>query len=243
MERIIFENVSKEFWIGFNKKRSTLGRIFDTIFGRIPTTKLVAVDAVSFKVNSGELLAIIGKNGSGKSTLLRLVAGIYRPESGIITTKGKIISLINLYIGLKLRLTMRDNIFMIGSLFDLSRKDIKDRFNQIVDFAGLAQFVNTKLSQFSSGMIQRLVFSIAINSNPEILLLDEVFEVGDEDFKKKSSDKIKELVKNGVTVLLVSHDLDMIRKHCPRTMLMSKSKLVDIGSTELIIQKYFSESD
>jgi ABC-type polysaccharide/polyol phosphate transport system ATPase subunit len=238
MERIIIENISKEFKIGFRRKQSVLARILNTIFGRIPTKKLLAIENLSFTANSGEIIGIIGKNGSGKSTLLRLIAGIYKPTQGNIETNGKIISLINLNIGLKPRLTLKDNLYLVGALFDLGRKDIKQRFNKIVEFAGLTQFTNTKISQFSTGMTQRLVFSIAAHANPEILLLDEVFEVGDEDFRKKSSNKIKELAKNGATVLLVSHELWMIEKYCNKVIWIDKGNIKKQGKTKEIVKEY-----
>jgi ABC-type polysaccharide/polyol phosphate transport system ATPase subunit len=238
MERIIIENLSKQFRIGAEKKLSALGRIFEAISGKSPTKTILAIDDVSLTVGAGELVGIIGKNGSGKSTLLRLVAGIYRPSSGRIETHGKIISLINLYIGLKQRLTMRDNIYLIGSLLGMGRKDIKKKFDDMVGFAELHRFVNTKISQFSMGMTQRLVFSIAINADPEILLLDEIFEVGDEGFKKKSADKIRELVRQGVTVVLVSHELDLIKKYCDKAILMDNGKIADKGNSKQIIENY-----
>ncbi|MFC1504730.1 ABC transporter ATP-binding protein [Spirochaetota bacterium] len=243
MERIILKNVSKKFRIGFQKKQSILGRIINTISGRIPTKIILAIDNISFTAQSGDIIGLIGKNGSGKSTFLRLIAGIYLRNEGEISTHGKIISLINLSIGLKLRLTMKDNIYLIGSLLGLGYKDIKNRFDRIVEFAELDKYINTKISQLSSGMRERLVFSIAINANPDIILLDEVFEVGDEDFKKKSARKIRELAKNGATIFLVSHELWMIEKYCNRAVLMNNGKIVDQGDGKSIIREYIKLSN
>ena len=167
------------------------------------------------------IVAIVGPNGSGKSTLLRIIAGILEPDEGKVTTNGKIISLINLNAGLREKLTMKDNIHLCCSLFGLSPREIKERFNQIVKFSGLEEFVNTKIFQFSSGMLQRLAFSIAIHCNPEILLLDEVFEVGDEKFKNKSTDEIRRLAAKKISVLLVSHSLDLVAKHCNRVITLA----------------------
>ena len=238
MERVHIKNLYKQFRIGFKKKQSTLARVIRAISGRVPTKKILAVDDVSFTARPGETIGIIGKNGSGKSTLLRLISGIYKKNRGKIMTNGKIISLINLYIGFKLRLTMRDNVYLIGSLFGLTRKDIKERFRNIAEFAELGQYVNTKLSQFSSGMRQRLVFSIGIHADPKILLLDEVFEIGDKDFRNKSSQKIKELVKNGTTVLLVSHELDLIEKYCDRVIWMEEGRIVKSGKSKKVVRAY-----
>jgi ABC-type polysaccharide/polyol phosphate transport system ATPase subunit len=238
VKRISIKNLKKEFKIGFIKRQTALMRIFGMISGRTPRKKIIAIDDVSFGVNSGDILGLIGKNGSGKSTLLRLVAGIYKQDKGIIMTDGKIISLINLRAGLKNRLTMTDNIYLIGSIFGMSQKTIRKRFASIAKFSQLEKFTNTKLFQFSQGMRQRLVFSIAVHAEPKILLLDEVFELGDKNFKKKSANKIKQLVKTGACVLLVSHELWMIKKYCNRTIWIDKGKIIQKGSTSKIISQY-----
>jgi len=238
MQRILVEKITKEFRIGFKKKQNALSRLFGMVSGRIPTKRLVALDGVSLSVGPGETVGIIGSNGSGKSTLLRLIAGIYKKTRGKIRTRGKIISLINLSIGLKPRLTMKDNVYLIGSLFGMGRKDIKKRFNDIVRFAELNPYVNTKISQFSNGMRHRLVFSIAVNARPDILLLDEVFEVGDERFKKKSAGKIKEMVRNGASVILVSHEMWMIEKYCSRAIWIDKGNIKKHGDPKSVVRKY-----
>jgi ABC-type polysaccharide/polyol phosphate transport system ATPase subunit len=186
--RIIVENISKKFKIGFKKNQGALERFISFFSGKEPKKTIHALKDVSFEVRKGEIVGIIGENGSGKSTLLRVIAGIYKQDEGKIITNGKVISIINLVIGLHLRLTMKDNILLISSFFGLSQKEIEKRFDSIVEFAELESFVNTKIYQFSEGMKQRLAFSIAIYCNPEILLLDEVFEVGDESFRKKSTE-------------------------------------------------------
>jgi ABC-type polysaccharide/polyol phosphate transport system ATPase subunit len=226
MQRIIIENLSKNFRIGFAKNQSVLERFYSFFSGKEPQKTICALDNVCLKVDSGEILGIIGKNGSGKSTLLRVIAGIYKYDAGKLETSGKIVSLINLYIGLSLRLNMKDNIFLTSSLLGMGQEDIKKSFDSIVEFSGLKEFTETKLYQFSMGMLQRLVFSIAIHANPEILLLDEIFEVGDEDFRQKSGNKIVELVKKGASVVLVSHDMEMIKRHCNRVILMDKGKII-----------------
>ena len=240
MERIIINDVSKEFKIGFKKNQSALAKIISIFSGKEPKKSFWVLKNTTFNAKAGEMIGIIGKNGSGKSTLLRVIARIYEKDDGIIKTNGKIISLINLNIGLQDRLTMKDNIYLCCSLFDLSIKDINQRFKSIAKFAELEDFVNTKVYQFSSGMLQRLAFSIAIHCNPEILILDEVFEVGDEDFKKKSSDKIKGLVRNGATVLLVSHDLESIKKNCNRVIWMDRGKIIKEGKPTEIIKEYMN---
>ncbi len=233
-ERIKVEQVGKKFKIGFKKNQNALARFISLFSGREAKKIIWALRDVSLTVKEGEMVGIIGKNGSGKSTLLRCISKIYKHDGGNIKTKGKIISLINLNIGMQPRLTMSDNIYLCCSLFGLSRKEIKDRFSNIVKFSELENFVGTKLYQFSEGMKQRLAFSIAIHCNPEVLLLDEVFEVGDKGFKIKSANKIKELVKRGVSVLLVSHELSMIEKYCNKIIWLDKGKIKKEGDTRII---------
>ena len=238
MERIIIREVGKKFKIGFKKGQSALARFVSLFSGREARRIIWALNNISFKVDEGEIVGIIGKNGSGKSTLLRTISRIYKKNRGRVRTRGKIVSLINLNIGMQPRLTMRDNIYLCCSLFGLSQKEIKKRFSSIIEFSELENFVNTKLYQFSEGMKQRLAFSIAIHCNPNILLLDEVFEVGDKEFKIKSAEKIKELVKKGVSVLLVSHEMWMIEKYCTRVIWIDKGKIVKDGKTKQVLKKY-----
>jgi len=238
MKRIIIENLEKEFSIGFLKKQSSFQWLLSFFSGREPKKVIKVLDNISLKVNSGEIVGIIGSNGSGKSTLLRIIAGIYDYKKGNVTVNGKIISIINLGIGLKERLTMKENIFLVGSLFGMSQEEIKSKLNSIVEFSGLKEFVNTKIYQFSAGMLQRLAFSISVHSNPEILLLDEVFEVGDEDFREKSAERIKELVRAGATVVLVSHDLQMVEKHCNEIIWMEQGKIRESGKTKEVLGSY-----
>ena len=226
-EAIIVKNLSKKFRIGFIKKQSALGRFCSFFSGREPKKIIWAVKDVSFTAYPGEMLGIIGDNGSGKSTLLRIIAGIYAPNAGEIKTKGKVVSLINLQSGLKDRLTMEENIYLLGSLFGMGQKEIRKKFNQIVEFSELKEFLKTKIYQFSQGMRHRLFFSIAVYCNPDILLLDEILEVGDHHFKEKCGKKIKELSRSGTCVILVSHDMDVIGKYCTRVIKMQSGTILE----------------
>ncbi|MGV8152510.1 MAG: ABC transporter ATP-binding protein [Candidatus Nanoarchaeia archaeon] len=209
----------------------------NAIFSREAKKEIFVLDGVSFSVKKGEIFGIIGKNGSGKSTLLRILSGIYIGK-GEVHLEGKLVSLIGLGAGMQDRLTARENIFLVGSLFGMGQKDIQEKFSSIIEFAELEEFVDTKLYQFSSGMLQRLAFSIAIHTNPDILLLDEVFEVGDEEFKKKSSEKIKELAKCGASVVFVSHELERIEKYCDRVLWLDKGKIKIIGKPRQVVKRY-----
>ena len=238
LKRIEIENLSKTFKIGFKKLQGTLSRVYSIFSGREPKKIVNVLSKISLSLYSGEILGLIGENGSGKSTLLRCIAGIYEFDSGNMSINGKVIPLINLNIGMQYRLSMKDNIYLIGSLFGMSKEEIDNEFNSIVEFSGLSEYTETKLYQFSNGMLQRLAFSIAIHSKPDILLLDEVFEVGDEDFKKKSSEKIKSLVRDGSSVILVTHELLMVQKYCTRAVWLKNGEIHDEGETKKILKEY-----
>lgn len=238
--RVKVKGLSKKFQIGFKRDLSALGRVVSFFSGREPKKELWALKDVTLSVDSGEILGIVGENGSGKSSLLRIIAGIYDWDEGEVTAEGNIISLINLYIGLKDRLTMEENIYMCCPLFGLSLEETRKRYDSIVQFSGLKDFVNTKVYQFSQGMRQRLSFSIAVHCDPQVLLVDEVFEVGDEEFKIKSVNKIKECVKKGTAVILVTHELWMIEKYCDRAIWLHEGKVVSSGSPSSLIAEYKS---
>jgi len=242
MNRIMVNNVSKKFKIGFKKKQSVLARFISIFSGKEPKRELKVLQNVSFQAHAGEIIGIIGENGSGKSTLLRIIAGIYDQDQGSIEKNGNLISLIGLGPGLKDRLSMKDNIYLIGSFFGLTRKTIQKRFHSIVKLAGLSDFVNTKIYQFSQGMLQRLVFSIAVHCDPQILLLDEVFEVGDEEFRKRSVERIKELVENGATTLLVSHELGMIEKYCHKVIWLGRGEIIKEGKPKRTVKEYLESN-
>jgi len=235
---IISENLNKTFKVGFKKNQGALARILNLFMGKESKKTLEVLKSVSFELKKGDVLGIIGCNGCGKSTLLRILAGIYSFDKGNLKINGKIVPIIGLGVGMESRLKMRDNVFVIGLLLGMSFKEIKRKFTSIVEFAGLRDFIETPLYQFSDGMRQRLAFSIAIHSNPDILLLDEVFAVGDKDFREKSIKKINELVKNGVSVILVSHDLESIRKHCNKVIWINNGVVFRQGKPKKVLKEY-----
>jgi len=238
MGRIVVDKISKQFKIGCTKKQSALGGFLSLFSGTGPTRVIWALREVSFTIGHGEIVGIIGKNGSGKSTLLRLIAGIYDKTCGGVKTWGKVVSLINFRLGVHQYLTMRDNIYFISSFLGLSRKETAGRLDSIVRFSELEDFLDAKMYQFSEGMRQRLVFSIAVHSCPEILLLDEVFEVGDREFQAKSAYIIKELVAGGAAVVLVSHNLDLIEKYCGRAIWLEDGRMKGVGPVVEVVEKY-----
>ena len=242
MKRVILKNIVKDFRIGakyrYKSKYISLLNFFYLISGKVPLKKLYALKDVSLSVDSGEILGIIGPNGSGKSTLLRVIAGIYPKYKGLKRTYGKIIPIISLKLGFKKRMTLKENIFIAGCLFGLSQKAIKQRYNSILEFADLREFSNTPIYQFSEGMKERAAFSIAVSCDPDILLLDEFFAVGDEKYKNKSTNKIKDLVKGGCSVILVSHELSIIKEYCNRIIWLDKGRLIKEGNPKEILKEY-----
>lgn len=241
MQRIKLDKISKQFTIDV-KNKSVLDNIIG-FFGRQAKKKIRALEDISFSAEAREIIGIIGRNGSGKSTLLRVIAGIYLADSGSIKTNGKIVYLNGLNPGLKKKLTMRENIYLKGSLLGLGQKDIKNKFNTIVRFSGLEEFVDIKVFQFSSGMIARFAFSATIHfvkhHNPDIILLDEVFGAGgDIEFKQKAIRKMEELIKGGATVLLTSHDLSLVKKYCHRAIWIDKGKIIKQGNPQEVCDAY-----
>lgn len=241
--RLNVNNVSKIFNIGYKKDNGLLSSFLSLFSGKEPQKILQVLNDVSFKAYAGENIGIIGKNGSGKSTLLRLIANIYQIDSGNIHTKGKLIYIDGYGLGLKQKLTMRDNIYLVGLLMGLSEEEVTKRFSEIVSFSELEEFLDTKIYQFSSGMLNRLSFSITIHclehNNPEIILLDEVFGGGgDLSFQNKATARMEEFISGGATVVLVSHDLNLIKKYCNRVILLHKGRKIQEGDPETIIEIY-----
>jgi ABC-type polysaccharide/polyol phosphate transport system ATPase subunit len=234
--------LSKSFRSGLNKNFSLFGKILRTIAGD-NNEKIAVLKDISFNVESGMNLGIIGNNGAGKSTLLKLIAGIYKPSSGIVETQGDLTYLSGFNSGLKKRLTMRENIYLVGSLMGLRKNEIDDRFEDIIELSGLRDYVDFKVDHFSSGMIARLNFSIGIyciNYNaPDILLVDEAINVGgDILFKERAFEKIQELINGGSIVVLASHSLSNIKKYCDRVIWIDDGKIVMEDKPDIVIRAY-----
>lgn len=240
MAQVIIKNASKNFKIGRVRQQGLFATVIATLSGKEPKKKICGFKNVSLEANPGDFIGIIGSNGSGKTSLLRAVAGIYNTDEGTIHTQGKTIPLINLNSGLKERLSARDNIYLYGALYGLSRKTIKERFSAIIDFSGLKEFVDTKVYQYSSGMKQRLIFSVVLHTEPDVLLLDEDFGMGDEDYVSKSFEALVALANRGAIIFLISHNLDLIRKRCNRVIWMEKGRLMMEGNASDVIQAYLN---
>ncbi|MCS7240952.1 MAG: ABC transporter ATP-binding protein [Candidatus Bipolaricaulota bacterium] len=193
---------------------------------------------VSFSVPEGTVLGIIGPNGSGKSTLLRLIAGIYRPTSGRIIVNGRVSALLSLGLGFHPELSGRENIIIGGLAMGLSRREIAYRMDEIIDFAELRDFIDAPVRTYSSGMYMRLAFSVAVNVDPDILLLDEVLAVGDAAFAEKSRARMDEFKKQGKTILLVTHDLPTVKSWCHQALWLNKGEVCALGDPKDIVDRY-----
>ncbi|WP_349899488.1 ABC transporter ATP-binding protein [Parafrigoribacterium soli] len=197
-----------------------------------------ALKDVSFDVPAGSTFGLIGSNGSGKSTLLKCLANIYYPNKGSITHFGKIAAMLEVGSGFHTELSGRENIFLNGSILGMSKKEITSKFDTIVDFSGVEKFIDQPVKNYSSGMYVRLGFAIAINVNPDILVVDEVLAVGDAEFQEKCFQKFRDLKAEGKTVILVSHSMDTVRSMCDHAAWLSKGELKAVGEAGPTIQAY-----
>lgn len=236
---IVVENLSKRFRIPHERKLTVYENIVGLIKGGSYTYEVFQVlNDISFAIEHGETFGIIGPNGSGKSTLLKILAGVLYPDCGSIKMNGKVAPFLELGIGFQPDLTAKENIFLYGAIMGLTRKQIEERYEKILDFAELKRFENMKLKNFSSGMYVRLGFSTAIQADPDIMLVDEVLSVGDESFQKKCGQKIDEIRRAGKTILLVSHALGTVKRLCSRCLLMDQGRMVMLGETEKVLEEY-----
>jgi ABC-type polysaccharide/polyol phosphate transport system ATPase subunit len=231
------DRVSKSFSIPHDQ-RTTFKEFFLHPLRR-PTFEVnAALQELSFHVTEGEMLGIIGPNGSGKSTLLKLIAGIYKPDTGAVRVNGKLSPFIELGVGFNPELNARDNIEVNGTLLGLSRRELQARFDSILEFAELERFVDQKLKNFSSGMLTRLAFSTAIQVPFDILLLDEVLAVGDQSFQEKCYDTFREMRRAGKTIVFVSHDLGSVARWCDRALLLQKGVVEMFGPSVEVVARY-----
>ena len=197
-----------------------------------------ALKDVNFDVEKGDRIGILGLNGAGKSTLLKIIAGVLKASEGSVMTKGRVVPLLELGAGFDLQYTGAENIFLYGAVLGYSKDFIKSKYNEIVEFSELGDFIDVPVKNYSSGMKTRLGFSIATVVDPEILILDEVFAVGDAKFRNKSEKKIKSMFKLGVTVLFVSHSIDQVKNICNKAILLEKGTLIAAGNVEEICEIY-----
>lgn len=240
---IKLENISMKFNLGIEKNYS-IKEAFISIFDkkrRPKKTDFWALNDVSFEIKQGEVIGLIGSNGAGKSTLLKVVSGVMKPTKGKVTVNGQVSPMIELGAGFDFELTARENIYLNGAILGYSKQFIDEKFEEIVEFSELRDFLDAPVKNFSSGMIAKLAFSIATVVDPEILIVDEILSVGDIKFQEKSKNKMMEMIKGGTTVLYVSHSLESIEELCDRVVWLEHGKLIKIGNTKEICKEYYKK--
>ena len=235
---IDFRNVTKRFYL---KDGRTLREFAQAILTRQAWgDEFCALQDVSFQVERGECLGIIGRNGSGKSTALKLIAGVTAPSSGEVYVTGRVSPLIELGAGFHPDLTGRENVHLNGSILGMSDREINEQFDSIVDFSELRDFIDTPVKRYSSGMYMRLGFAVAVHSNPDILLVDEVLSVGDAFFQDKCQQRMREFKQQGMTIVLVSHSAETIMNFCDRALRIDHGRLVADGPARQIVNEYMA---
>ena len=239
---IKLEHVSMKFNLGIEKEFSIKQAFVNFFSFNKPKKKkeeFWALKDVSFSVKKGEVVGLIGSNGAGKSTLLKVVSGVMKPTKGKVTVNGVISPMIELGAGFDAELTARENIFLNGAILGYSKEFLESKFEEIVEFSELRDFLDVPVKNFSSGMTAKLAFSIATIVNPEILIVDEILSVGDIKFQEKRKNKMLEMIKGGTTVLYVSHSLDPIKQLCDRVIWLEHGQIVKIGDTDKICKEYY----
>lgn len=240
MSEIVLEvkNISKTFRI-YHEKRNSIYEAVTSIFNRRKYyEELQVLQEISFSLMKGEMLGILGRNGVGKTTLLRLIAGIYKPDSGNIIRNGTLIPFLSLGSGFQPELTAKTNVILYGILLGMSRKEITQKVDEIIKFAELEKFSDTKLKNFSAGMYARLAFSTAVQVNPDILLMDEILSVGDLSFQKKSFDTFLSFKQKRKSIILVTHSMDPVKQYCDRAILIDKGRILISGKPETVVEEY-----
>lgn len=242
---IKLEHVSMKFNLGIEKEFS-IKQAFINFFSikkrkekKKSKEEFWALNDVSFEVKKGEVIGLIGSNGAGKSTLLKVVSGVLKPTKGKVTVEGVISPMIELGAGFDMELTARENIYLNGAILGYSKEFINEKFDEIVEFSELKDFLDAPVRNFSSGMVAKLAFSIATIVNPEILIVDEILSVGDIKFQEKSKNKMMEMIKGGTTVLYVSHDLSSIMELCNRVVWLEHGKVLKVGETKKLCKEYY----
>lgn len=237
---IRLESVTQRFRV-IHERPDTVRELFSKLFRKSSSFHdFEAVKNVSFDVPHGQTLGLIGRNGSGKSTLLKIIAGVYRPSKGKVTVNGSLAPLIELGAGFHHELTGRENILLNGLLMGYSKREMLERQQSIIDFADIGEFIDSPVKQYSSGMYMRLAFAVAVEVDPQILVVDEILAVGDIGFQQKCFERIERFRRGGKTILLVSHTMEDVQRHCDRVLLLDQGNVVMDGAPEATIAMYRS---
>lgn len=231
-------DVSMRFRMNSDRILSLKEFVTTALRGKLKYQEFTALDHVSFEVKKGETLGLIGRNGAGKSTMLKIISGILKPTEGSVSCHGNIVPMLELGSGFDMDLTGKENIFLNGAILGYSKEFLNAKYDEIVDFSELGQFINAPIRNYSSGMLMRLAFSVATVVNPEILIVDEILAVGDAAFQEKSKKRMLELMGGGTTVLFVSHSLDQILAMCDRVVWLERGKVKMLGAAKEICNQY-----
>ena len=237
-EALIVDNVSMKFNQSSEKVDNIKEYIIKSIKHQISYDEFWSLRNVSFTMNKGERMGILGLNGAGKSTLLKVISGVYKPTEGKVIRHGKVVPLLELGAGFDQQYTGKENIFLYGTVLGYTKGYLEEKYDEIVEFSELGKFIDVPIKNYSSGMKSKLGFSIATIANPDILILDEVLSVGDAKFRNKSEAKIMQLMEGGTTVLFVSHSLAQVRRICDRAMILDHGTLKAIGGIDEISNQY-----
>ena len=240
---IELNNVSLKFNLPNEKIDNIKEYIIKFLKGKLKYNEFWVLNDINLKVKRGESLALIGRNGCGKSTLLKLIAGIFEPTKGTVQVNGSIAPLINLGAGFDMEATAEENIYLNGAILGYSKKDMKEKYNRIVEFSELRNFMQTPLKNFSSGMLARLGFSIAVDVKPDLLIVDEILAVGDTNFQKKCYDRIRELLAEGTTMIFVSHDIKTVQELCQNALWIKDNHAYMFGSSKDVCMAYQQECE
>ena len=237
------KNVGMKFNLGIEKDNS-LKMMFIRLFDkrkRVKKSDFWALKDVTFSVNKGDVVGLIGSNGAGKSTLLKVVSGVMKPTEGTVEVDGVISPMIELGAGFDADLTARENIYLNGAILGYSKEFLDEKFDEIVEFSELKDFLDVPVKNFSSGMVAKLAFSISTVVDPEILIVDEILSVGDIKFQEKSKNKMMSMIKGGTTVLYVSHSLGSIKELCNKVIWLEHGKIVMMGNTKKVCDAYYKD--
>ncbi len=232
------ENVSMRFRMANDRVTSIKEMVTKMLKRQVEYKDFWALKDVSFDVKRGEVIGLIGRNGAGKSTILKIISGILKPTMGSVYRGGGIVPMLELGSGFDYDLTGRENIYLNGAVLGYSKEFLESRYNDILEFSELGEFINTPIRNYSSGMLMRLAFSIATVVNPEILIVDEILSVGDENFQRKSHARMMELMAGGTTVLYVSHNLEQIRQMCNRVVWLEDHTVKMVGDVKEVCDAY-----
>ncbi len=231
-------DISLCYRMSYDKIMSIKEYLVHLVQGKLKYQKFWALENVSFEINNGEVLGIIGHNGAGKSTLLKIISGIMKPTKGTVQVLGNVVPMLELGSGFDYDLTGRENIFLNGAILGYSERFLKEKYDEIEAFSELGQFIDVPLRNYSSGMVMRLAFSVATVVNPDILIVDEILAVGDATFQEKSKARMMELMSGGTTVLFVSHSLAQIREMCDRVLWLDHGHMKMIGDAQKVCDAY-----